>query len=67
MRHFVVALDEAGSPIRNMDITTTDGEPKDSTEDHQEALTFCGMLNHYYEHGELLDGRVVGGYEVVSE
>jgi hypothetical protein len=67
MKHYVVALDDTGSPIHNVDIATTDGEPKESTEDHREALSFCGMLNHYYNRGDELAGKKVGGYEVVSE
>ena len=66
LRHYVVALDEHGNSIKNMDLATTDGEPKEVTDDWSEATSVCGMLNHY-EAGKTIGGKVVGGYEVVSE
>ena len=66
LQHSVVALDENGRSIRTMDLATTDGETRKFTDDWGEALATCGMLNHY-EAGKEIDGRIVGGYEVVSE
>jgi hypothetical protein len=66
MKHYVVALDEHGNSIKNMDLATTDGEPRESTDDWSEATSVCGMLNHY-EAGKVINDRMVGGYEVVSE
>ena len=67
MKHYVVALEESGRPIHNVDIATTDGETKESTEDWSEAMSVCGMLNSYHRKGDTLAGKRVGGYEVVSE
>jgi len=67
MRHYVVALDDCGSPIFNMNIDGPDGAGMPWTESWKEATTYCGMLNDAMKPTDRLGGKSVGGFEVVSE
>jgi len=70
MKHYVVALDESGSPIQNMHLFYSGIEQGQVTKDWSEAVEVCGGQNALLERGPMWLGRPmtkVGGFEVVSE
>lgn len=67
MRHYVVAMNDSGSPIFNMDIDGPDGVSKPWTDNWKEATAYCGMLNDSMKVGDRMGGKPLGGFEVVTE
>lgn len=70
MKHYVVALDSAGSPIQNMHLFYSGIERGQVTRNWYEAIEICGSQNALLERGPMWLGRhltKVAAFEVVSE